>query len=522
MASVGRATYRLIEELIAPATVSERSYIVLVNKLKAHFEPQTSVIEARFRFYSCERSDDEPVSEFLARLRKLAKPCQFGPTALDEMLRDRLVCGIRHERLQSRLLSEPRLTLQSAVELAQAQESAAASVAELSGGAGGGTSGDAVHQVGGGGVSRPAGGGTSGDAAHRAGGASSSRPAPGPPRQSQDGEGWRQRDRGSGPRECSRCLRSHRPASCPFRDKQCFACGKRGHIRAACGRRSRSQHLRQLTSDQELQLVAEPAQKEGGGATGRSSRGVRDPERDEAYPMFSVQPEESARRDVGARRPPLMVKVALDGRDVEMELDTGAALSVCSDSVFKQLWPSSGPVIEPCAVKLKTYSGEALSVRGKAMVRVEYGGHSTRLPLVVVKGSGPCLFGRNWLSHIRLDWPAICRISSQSHGQVQPVLDEFPDVFREELGCYRGGEVTIEVDQDVQPRFFKPRPVPLAYREAVDSELEKQIQQGLWEPVKHSKWAAPLVIVPKADGIRICGDYRLTINKAAKVGINKV
>ena len=230
---------------------------------------------------------------------------------------------------------------------------------------------------------------------------------------------------------------------------------------------------------------------------------------DEAYAMFSVRPESE-------RRPPLMVSVVLDGKAVDMELDTGAAVSVCSDSVLRQLWPSGGPSLEPCTVTLKTYSGEQLSVCGQVTVNVEHGGQAARLPLIIVKGSGPCLFGRNWLSQIRLDWPTVCRVSSAS--RVQPVLDEFPDVFRDELGCFRGGEVTIDVDPEVRPRFFKPRAVPLAYREAVDAQLEKEIQQGLWEPVRHSKWAAPLVVVPKTDGkIRICGDYRLTVNRAAKV-----
>ena len=101
---------------------------------------------------------------------------------------------------------------------------------------------------------------------------------------------------------------------------------------------------------------------------------------------------------------------------------------------------------------------------------------------------------------------------------MQPILDEFADVFKEELGCYRGGEVGIDVDPDVQPRFFKPRTVPLAFREAADAELEDQIRGGLWEQVRHSKWVAPLVVVPKAGGqsIRVCGDYRLTVNRAAK------
>lgn len=234
-------------------------------------------------------------------------------------------------------------------------------------------------------------------------------------------------------------------------------------------------------------------------------------ENGEVYSLFSLRPE------TNNRRPPLMVDVKLDGRPLKMEVDTGAAVSVCSAARFEQLWPDSGPVLEPCSAHLRTYSGEPISVLGKVTVSVGCAGQVARLPLIIVDGAGPPLFGRNWLDRIRLDWPAICRVSSPN--RVQGVLDEFPDVFKDELGCYNGGEVNIEVDPDVQPRFFKPRTVALAYREEVDAQLERGIKDGLWEPVRHSKWAAPLVVVPKDGGksVRICGDYRLTINKAAKV-----
>ena len=42
------------------------------------------------------------------------------------------------------------------------------------------------------------------------------------------------------------------------------------------------------------------------------------------------------------------------------------------------------------------------------------------------------------------------------------------------------------------------------------------VNLGIYQPVASSKWVAPIVPVLKGDGsIRICGDYKLTVNKAA-------
>ncbi len=65
------------------------------------------------------------------------------------------------------------------------------------------------------------------------------------------------------------------------------------------------------------------------------------------------------------------------------------------------------------------------------------------------------------------------------------------------------------------PTFCKARKVPYALREKVENELNRLEANG---PVKFSNWAAPVVPVLKPDGsIRICGDYKLTVNKAAKL-----
>jgi hypothetical protein len=62
--------------------------------------------------------------DYVAVLRKLAKHCDFGDRLADD-LRDRLVCGMRHENIQKKLLSEAGLTLKKAIEISVAMETAA-------------------------------------------------------------------------------------------------------------------------------------------------------------------------------------------------------------------------------------------------------------------------------------------------------------------------------------------------------------------------------------------------------------
>ena len=55
-------------------------------------------------------------------------------------------------------------------------------------------------------------------------------------------------------------------------------------------------------------------------------------------------------------------------------------------------------------------------------------------------------------------------------------------------------------------------------KDAVDKELEHLQQAGIVEKVTHSDWSAPIVVVPKGDGqIRLCGDYKVTVNKSLEV-----
>ena len=55
-------------------------------------------------------------------------------------------------------------------------------------------------------------------------------------------------------------------------------------------------------------------------------------------------------------------------------------------------------------VVLSTYTGETVRPLGEAHVKVEYMGSQQPLPLLIVHEGTSALFGRNWLTDVKLDW----------------------------------------------------------------------------------------------------------------------
>ena len=74
------------------------------------------------------------------------------------------------------------------------------------------------------------------------------------------------------------------------------------------------------------------------------------------------------------------------------------------------------------------------------------------------------------------------------------------------------------MNPEAEPRFCRARSVPYALRNKVNQELNRLEKAGIIESVEFSDWAAPIVPVLKQDGsVRLCGDYKLTVNRAAKL-----
>lgn len=81
-----------------------------------------------------------------------------------------------------------------------------------------------------------------------------------------------------------------------------------------------------------------------------------------------------------------------------------------------------------------------------------------------------------------------------------------------------GTMAKLYMNSDAQPRFCQARPAPFFIRAKVEQEIDRQVEEGILEPVQFSQWATPVVPVMKKDGsVRLCGDYKTTVNQAARI-----
>lgn len=94
-------------------------------------------------------------------------------------------------------------------------------------------------------------------------------------------------------------------------------------------------------------------------------------------------------------------------------------------------------------------------------------------------------------------------------------FEGFKDLFSEKLGHCKQSKVKLVLKEGAVPVFRPKRPVAYAMLGAVDRELDRLEKEGIISRVDFSAWAAPIVVVRKANGtIRICGDYSTGLNDA--------
>ena len=124
---------------------------------------------------------------------------------------------------------------------------------------------------------------------------------------------------------------------------------------------------------------------------------------------------------------PIKVKVAVGYCDITMDLDTGASRSTISETLYRNNLYKC-PLIDT-NITIRIYTGQLDPILGCVKVPVKYSGNPEMLlELVVVKGTCPCLLGRDWLSKIKQDWGKFFSVSEISKTKV-PESKDYPPEF---------------------------------------------------------------------------------------------
>lgn len=99
---------------------SKQKLQIILDKFEAHCAPKKNIVFERFVFNNINQKEGQAFDSFLTELRKAVKSCEYPQE--ESMIRDRVVVGISDKNTQERLLREPKLDLQKAIEFCKAVE----------------------------------------------------------------------------------------------------------------------------------------------------------------------------------------------------------------------------------------------------------------------------------------------------------------------------------------------------------------------------------------------------------------
>ncbi|KAL5503067.1 hypothetical protein EMCRGX_G009958, partial [Ephydatia muelleri] len=183
-----------------------KSYKKVVEKLDEYFHVRHNVIFERARFNRRDQLEGESGDQYITELYYLAERCSYGQLT-SEMIRDRLVVGIRDLALSERLQLNPDLTLEKAKTMIRQREAVHTQQQVLkeaeSGSSFKGENSSMDFLRGQGTKTKPA-------------GVSSAKPK-------------------QTPKQCIKCGKGQHPwYTCPAKESVCHKCKRRGHYGSQC------------------------------------------------------------------------------------------------------------------------------------------------------------------------------------------------------------------------------------------------------------------------------------------------
>ena len=430
---------------------------------------ETNTIYERYVFNNRSQDNGESFDAYVSTLRQLASSCDFGDLK-DDLIRDRVVCGIQDNSVRKRLLQEPKLTLQNAIEKCRASESAKKQLKVM-----GGAEVNAVS--------------------------SNARKSRGQykPKQNKFTSG-----KPKFIKECKFCGLGHerKKEKCSAYGHRCTKCKKFNHFEKLCEvatsfKRKTKHRVHELSCESES-----------------------DNDFQEYHEVECVTVDD-VNTVLNGDQNKLFAKLKTkQGRVINFQVDTGAT---CSILPVSQL-PKSCDVT-PSSAKLRMYNQSPMNTAGRARIPLTNpkNGRKYMLKVLVVNAEVQPILGYTAAQSMELiavkqENISAVSTSESSHVPVtmQQLEERFPSVFNGKVGLLRDN-VHLDIDTSVPPVKNPPRRVPLAVQDDLKAELDRLEGMNIIEKVDTpTEWISSMVCARKANGtLRVCIDPR-PLNKALK------
>ena len=442
----------------------------LYDNFAEYVEPKANRVFARYKFQCIVQSETDTCEQFITALRVQVKEC--GYTNPDEMVRDRIVFGIRAEKVREKLIMQGSdLTLDKAIEIARTFEMSQAQLKTMA-------AEDPKLSVDL--VTRQKRG--------KVGTANS----------------YRSKNFRSKPvvNICSRCGLPEHGANekCPAIGQLCHKCNKQDHFSRMCKTKPPKVHVKTRKS----------------GDHKPKSQSVNYVEEELSDSLFfgmltlDVNSVDSANEEWSTT-------LDVSSVPVKFHLDTGAKCNVLNKHTFRKLQVSTP--VDKLDYKLKSYSNHIIPAEGIVHLPVKHDNIDHMLKFYIVDLEAPNVLGAETCKNLDLvRCVPVNRVVTPNSLTDAPVGDsilEQPEYFTlfEGLGCLPG-TYSIKLDSSVPPTIHPPRKVPAALMDRVRAELSRMEEIGvIARQTEPTEWVNSMVVVNKGDKIRICIDPK-DLNRA--------
>ena len=324
----------------------------------------TSLINTRVQ------RNNENIDQYVTELRRLAKDCAYGDL-IEEMIRDRIVCGTSDARVKEKLLQAETLDLPKAINIARGIEISTHQMKDLAE-----ESDKTVHAM-----------NKSGRRWQKLNNAKSK---------------TRQEEDSKSTGLCSYCGRTKHVGkqACPAKGKVCFKCNKLNHYSRMC--KSKTVHEVEVPDDLNCE--------------------------DGDFFIGVVN-------DVNQGKDEISVNLLIeDSNTIKVKLDTGVQVNVMPVQVYNSINTNKSKVLQPTKVKLTAYGGNNIPVIGSCQLKCKYKTDAHNLQFYVVDANAPTALGLKACQALSLIKVVMTVDKPDEMTKIHEQIEEFSDVFSGQ-GC---------------------------------------------------------------------------------------